>query len=90
MSFHATTDEVRDKPRPDQQALEYRRALLDLPRGSYPKVSNSERITFEYVMLHGVNDSDEDAHRLIGEIDCHGIPGQNQPDPVQRMARRAV
>ena len=33
--------------------------LLDALR-AYPKVSNSERITFEYVMLKGVNDSDED------------------------------
>jgi 23S rRNA (adenine2503-C2)-methyltransferase len=40
----------------------------------YPKVSNSERITFEYVMLDGVNDSDEDAHRLIKLIE--GIPAK--------------
>ena len=47
--------------------------LLDALR-TYPKVSNSERITFEYVMLDGVNDSDADAHRLIKLID--GIPAK--------------
>ena len=53
-----------------------------------PKVSNSERITFEYVMLKDVNDSDEDARRLVQLI--RGISGQDQPDPVQRMARRPL
>ena len=48
-------------------------ALLDALR-AYPKASNSERITFEYVMLKGVNDSDEDAHRLIKLI--KGIPAK--------------
>ena len=41
---------------------------------AYPKASNSERITFEYVMLKGVNDSDEDAHRLVKLIE--GIPAK--------------
>ncbi len=40
----------------------------------YPKVSNSERITFEYVMLKGVNDSDADARRLVKLI--QGIPAK--------------
>jgi 23S rRNA (adenine2503-C2)-methyltransferase len=40
----------------------------------YPKATNSERITFEYVMLKGVNDSDEDAHRLVKLLD--GIPAK--------------
>jgi 23S rRNA (adenine2503-C2)-methyltransferase len=48
-------------------------ALLDALR-AYPKASNSERITFEYVMLKGVNDSDEDAHRLVKLIE--GIPAK--------------
>ena len=55
---------------------------------AYPKLSNSERITFEYVMLDGVNDSDDDARRLVEPDPRH--PGQDQPDPVQRMARRAL
>ena len=48
-------------------------ALLGALR-DYPRVSNSERITFEYVMLNGVNDSDEDARRLVTLLD--GIPAK--------------
>lgn len=40
----------------------------------YPRLTNSERITFEYVMLAGVNDTDEDAHRLVELI--RGIPAK--------------
>ncbi|WP_300011626.1 23S rRNA (adenine(2503)-C(2))-methyltransferase RlmN [uncultured Roseobacter sp.] len=72
ISFHATTDEVRDKLVPINKRWNLD-VLLDALR-SYPKVSNSERITFEYVMLDGVNDSDEDARRLINLID--GIPAK--------------
>jgi len=72
ISFHATTDEVRDKLVPINKRWNIE-TLLDALR-TYPKVSNSERITFEYVMLHGVNDSDDDARRLIELID--GIPAK--------------
>ena len=47
--------------------------MLDALR-AYPKASNSERITFEYVMLKGVNDSPEDARRLVKLI--KGIPAK--------------
>jgi 23S rRNA (adenine2503-C2)-methyltransferase len=72
ISFHGTTDEIRDKLVP----INKRWPLADLLAAlrDYPKVSNSERITFEYVMLDGVNDSDEDAHRLMRLID--GIPAK--------------
>ena len=72
VSFHATTDEVRDVLVPINKRWNIE-ALLDALR-AYPKTSNSERITFEYVMLKGVNDSDEDARRLIKLID--GIPAK--------------
>ncbi|AML50991.1 23S rRNA (adenine(2503)-C(2))-methyltransferase RlmN [Falsihalocynthiibacter arcticus] len=72
VSFHATTDEVRDVLVPINKRWNIE-ALLDALR-AYPKVSNSERITFEYVMLKGVNDSDEDAHRLMKLIE--GIPAK--------------
>ncbi|MBU0861591.1 MAG: 23S rRNA (adenine(2503)-C(2))-methyltransferase RlmN [Alphaproteobacteria bacterium] len=72
VSFHATTDEVRDKLVPINKKWPIA-DLLDALR-VYPKVSNSERITFEYVMLDGVNDSDEDAHRLVKLIE--GIPAK--------------
>lgn len=72
VSFHATTDEVRDQLVPINKRWNIE-TLLDALR-EYPKVSNSERITFEYVMLHGINDSDEDAHRLMKLIE--GIPAK--------------
>ncbi|WP_261368067.1 23S rRNA (adenine(2503)-C(2))-methyltransferase RlmN [Pseudosulfitobacter koreensis] len=72
VSFHATTDEVRNKLVPINKRWNIAE-LLDVLR-TYPKVSNSERITFEYVMLDGVNDSDEDAYRLIELI--RGIPAK--------------
>lgn len=72
VSFHATTDEVRDKLVPINKKWNIA-TLLDTLR-EYPRLSNSERITFEYVMLKGVNDSDEDARRLIRLI--KGIPAK--------------
>jgi len=72
VSFHATTDEVRDKLVPINKRWNIE-ALLDALR-AYPKLSNSERITFEYVMLKGVNDSDADARRLVKLIS--GIPAK--------------
>jgi 23S rRNA (adenine2503-C2)-methyltransferase len=72
VSFHATTDEVRDRLVPINKRWNIE-TLLDALR-AYPKASNSERITFEYVMLKGVNDSDEDARRLVKLI--RGIPAK--------------
>ncbi len=72
ISFHATTDEVRDTLVPINKRWNIA-ALLDALR-SYPRLSNSERITFEYVMLKGINDSDADAHRLVKLIE--GIPAK--------------
>ena len=72
VSFHATTDEVRDKLVPINKKWNIAE-LLDALR-SYPKLSNSERITFEYVMLKDVNDTDADARRLIKLI--KGIPAK--------------
>ena len=72
VSFHATTDEVRDRLVPINKRWNIA-TLLDALR-EYPKATNSERITFEYVMLDGVNDSDADAHRLVDLLD--GIPAK--------------
>ena len=72
VSFHATTDEVRDRLVPINKKWNIA-TLLDALR-AYPGLSNSERITFEYVMLDGVNDTKEDAHRLV-ELIC-GIPAK--------------
>jgi 23S rRNA (adenine2503-C2)-methyltransferase len=72
ISFHATTDEVRDKLVPINKKWNIE-ALIQACR-DYPRLSNSERITFEYVMLKDVNDSDEDARRLVKLIE--GIPAK--------------
>ncbi|MEP4636402.1 MAG: 23S rRNA (adenine(2503)-C(2))-methyltransferase RlmN [Paracoccaceae bacterium] len=72
VSFHATTDEVRNSLVPINKRWNIE-TLLEALR-AYPRGRNSERITFEYVMLHGVNDSDEDARRLVELI--KGIPAK--------------
>jgi len=72
VSFHATTDTVRDTLVPINKKWNLA-ALLDALR-EYPRLSNSERITFEYVMLKDVNDSDADARRLVQLI--KGIPAK--------------
>jgi len=72
VSFHATTDEVRDRLVPINKKWNIK-ALLEALR-AYPKLSNSERITFEYVMLKDVNDSDADAKRMLKLI--QGIPAK--------------
>jgi 23S rRNA (adenine2503-C2)-methyltransferase len=72
VSFHATTDEVRDKLVPINRKWNIA-TLLGALR-DYPRLSNSERITFEYVMLRGINDSDADARRLVKLI--AGIPAK--------------
>lgn len=72
ISFHATTDEVRDKLVPINR--KYKIAELLEACRNFPRLSNSERITFEYVMLKGINDSDADARRLVRLIS--GIPAK--------------
>lgn len=63
ISLHATNDEQRSAIMPINNKYPLAE-LLDACR-NYPGVSTIRRITFEYVMLKGVNDSDEDAHRLM-------------------------
>jgi 23S rRNA (adenine2503-C2)-methyltransferase len=72
VSFHATTDAVRDRLVPINRKWNIATLLAALRE--YPRLSNSERITFEYVMLKGVNDSDADARRLVKLI--AGIPAK--------------
>ncbi|MBV1863712.1 MAG: 23S rRNA (adenine(2503)-C(2))-methyltransferase RlmN [Rhodobacteraceae bacterium] len=72
ISFHATTDAVRDTLVPINRKHNIQE-LLQACR-DYPRLSNAERITFEYVMLKDVNDSDADARRLVRLI--KGIPAK--------------
>ena len=72
ISLHATTDALRDELVPINRKYPIR-ALLDACR-NYPGLSNAKRITFEYVMLKGVNDSLADAKALVCLL--KGIPAK--------------
>src|SRR6185437_5092290 len=72
ISLHAVRDEVRDVIVPLNRKYPLAE-LLDACR-HYPGVSNARRITFEYVMLKGVNDSLADARELVRAI--RGIPAK--------------
>lgn len=63
VSLHAVTDELRDQLVPINRKYPIAE-LLDACR-DYPGSSNARRITFEYIMLKGVNDSDADARALV-------------------------
>ncbi len=72
ISLHAVTDELRDRLVPLNRKYPLRE-LLDACR-RYPGLSNARRITFEYVMLKGINDSLTDARALVRLI--KGIPAK--------------
>ncbi|WP_430436289.1 23S rRNA (adenine(2503)-C(2))-methyltransferase RlmN [Oceanibaculum nanhaiense] len=72
VSLHAVTDEIRDQIVPLNR--KYKLAELIQACRDYPGASNARRITFEYVMLKGVNDSDQDAHALVKLLE--GIPAK--------------
>ncbi|MEC9435311.1 MAG: 23S rRNA (adenine(2503)-C(2))-methyltransferase RlmN [Pseudomonadota bacterium] len=72
ISLHAVRDELRDVLVPINRKWNIA-TLLQACR-DYPRLSNAERITFEYVMLKDVNDSDADAKRLVQLI--AGIPAK--------------
>jgi 23S rRNA (adenine2503-C2)-methyltransferase len=63
ISLHAVTDSLRDELVPLNRKYPIR-VLMEACR-NYPGLSNSKRITFEYVMLKGVNDSLADARALV-------------------------
>ncbi|HSA67550.1 MAG TPA: 23S rRNA (adenine(2503)-C(2))-methyltransferase RlmN [Methyloceanibacter sp.] len=63
ISLHAVRDDLRDQLVPINKKWPIK-DLLDACR-SYPGLSNAKRITFEYVMLKGVNDSIADAMELV-------------------------
>ncbi|HMM15603.1 MAG TPA: 23S rRNA (adenine(2503)-C(2))-methyltransferase RlmN [Parvibaculum sp.] len=72
VSLHAVNDETRDRLVPLNKKYPIAE-LLDACR-NYPGVSNARRITFEYVMLKGVNDSLADARELVRLL--KGIPAK--------------
>lgn len=72
VSLHAVTDELRDELVP----LNRKYPISELLKAcrKYPSASNARRITFEYVMLNGVNDSPAEARELVRLIS--GIPAK--------------
>ncbi len=72
ISLHAVRDELRDELVPINRKYPIE-ALMDACR-AYPGVSNARRITFEYVMLKGVNDSLAEARELVRLL--KGIPAK--------------
>ncbi|HEU4660357.1 MAG TPA: 23S rRNA (adenine(2503)-C(2))-methyltransferase RlmN [Pseudolabrys sp.] len=72
VSLHAVRDELRNELVPLNRKYPIAE-LLDACR-NYPGASNARRITFEYVMLKGVNDSIEDAKALVRLL--KGIPAK--------------
>jgi 23S rRNA (adenine2503-C2)-methyltransferase len=72
ISLHAVTDAIRDRIVPINKT--YPIAELMAACRAYPGASNARRITFEYVMLKGVNDSLADARALVKLV--AGIPAK--------------
>src|SRR5665213_894993 len=72
VSLHAVRDELRNELVPLNRKYPIAE-LLEACR-NYPGVSNAKRITFEYVMLKGVNDSIDDAKALVRLL--KGIPAK--------------
>jgi 23S rRNA (adenine2503-C2)-methyltransferase len=74
VSLHAVSKEIRDEIVP----LNRKYGIEELLQAcaDYPGANNSRRITFEYVMLKGKNDSDEDARELVRLIKQYKLPAK--------------
>ena len=72
VSLHAVTDALRDEIVPLNRKYPIREVLAACRR--YPPASNARRITFEYVMLKGINDSEAEARELVRLI--AGLPAK--------------
>ena len=72
ISLHAVRDDLRDMLVPINKKWPLEQ-LLDACR-TYPGLTNARRITFEYVMLKDINDSDADARELVRLL--AGVPAK--------------
>lgn len=72
VSLHAVRNDLRDEIVPLNRKYPIEEVLAACRR--YPAASNARRITFEYIMLRGVNDSEADARELVRLIS--GIPAK--------------
>lgn len=74
VSLHATTNAVRDSIVPLNKKYPLEELLKACQK--YPGAHNARRITFEYVMLKGINDSDKNAKELVGLIHRYALPAK--------------
>jgi len=74
VSLHAVDNETRDEVVPLNRKYKLEDLLDACAR--YPGAHNARRITFEYVMLNGVNDTDDDARELVRLLKAHKIPAK--------------
>ncbi len=72
ISLHATNDELRNKLVPLNKKYPLEQLMAGIK--AYPGLSNARRVTFEYVMLKGVNDSPAEAKALVKLIE--GVPAK--------------
>ena len=72
ISLHATNDELRDVLVPLNKKYDIAKLMAGIR--AYPGLSNARRVTFEYVMLKGVNDSPAEARALLNLL--KGIPAK--------------
>ena len=86
VSLHAVNDDIRDTLVPINRKWPIAELLAAC--ADYPGAANSRRITFEYAMLKGVNDSRRRCARAGADPDAD--PRQGEPDPVQPLAGRAL
>ena len=74
VSLHAVTKQVRDEIVPINRKYGIEQLLQAC--ADYPGANNARRITFEYVMLKGKNDSDADARELVRLIKAYDLPAK--------------
>ena len=74
VSLHAVTKEVRDEIVPLNRKYGIEELLSAC--AAYPGANNARRITFEYVMLKGKNDSDADARELVRLLKAYKLPAK--------------
>ena len=74
VSLHAVTKEVRDEIVPINKKYGIEELLEAC--AAYPRASNSRRITFEYVMLKDMNDSDDDAREMVRLLRKYKLPAK--------------
>ncbi|MFC0388292.1 23S rRNA (adenine(2503)-C(2))-methyltransferase RlmN [Muricoccus vinaceus] len=92
VSLHAVTDELRDEIVPLNRKYPIKELMAACHR--YPGASNARRITFEYVMLDGINDSEAEARELVRLLEglpakVNLIPFNPWPNSPYATSRRA-